>query len=153
MSEEEFKSYVKVKLNKDHGVGKRFTCNVGVKNLVEFTIDDETEDPNEMLGPDPSRLLTSAILGCLSASYIFCLQKKELNYENNLEYEAEAEYISTKNEEGLWRVKEINVKLHPTSKDGDIVKRLKQCTKMFERTCTVTQSVRAGVKVNVEVDV
>ena len=149
MSEEEFKTTIKAKMDKNHP-GKIVVIETGIKNLPEIYVDDENEDQNDMLGPDPSRLLTSAIVGCLSASYVYCMQKKKLNFDR---YEAEAEYIGKRNEEGLWRVKEINIKLKPDSDDEKIKKRIKQCSKIFERTCTVTESVRAGIKVNVDIDI
>ncbi|MHA1785518.1 MAG: OsmC family protein [Candidatus Helarchaeota archaeon] len=144
----EFKSVVKVEMVKGKE-GKIFKCNMGLKSLGEIYIDDENEDINEMLGPDPSRLLASAIAGCLAASYKFCMEKKKMQYGS---FTVEAEYISAENEKGLIRVKEINVKVKPFSSDEKIKRRIKQCSKIFERTCTVTQSVRAGIKVNVDID-
>ena len=41
----------------------------------------------------------------------------------------------------------------PRSNDEKVQKRIKQCSKIFERTCTVTESVRAGIKVNVDIDI
>ena len=149
MSEELFTTSIKVSMDKDNP-GKIVIVDTGIKNIPKIYVDDENENPDEMLGPDPSRLLMSTIVGCLSASYIFCMQKKNLSFDD---YSAEAEYIGHKNEQGLWRVKEINVKLKPRSNDEKVAKRIKQCSKIFERTCTVTESVRAGIKVNVDIDI
>ena len=149
MSDGIFKINISAKMDKKNP-GKIVLIDTGIKNLPEIYADDEHEDPNEMLGPDPSRLLTSAIVGCLSASYVFCMQKKNLNFDR---YEVEAEYIAAKNEEGVSRVKEINVKIKPGSDDEKVNKRIRQCSKIFERTCTVTESVRAGIKVNVDIEI
>ncbi|NHI91478.1 MAG: OsmC family peroxiredoxin [Candidatus Lokiarchaeota archaeon] len=149
MSEEEFKTSIRASMDKNNP-GKIVIIETGIKNLPKIYVDDEHEEPDKMLGPDPSRLLTSAIVGCLSASYVYCMQKKNLNFDR---YEVEADYIGERNEEGLWRVKEINIKLKPDSDDENIKKRIKQCSKIFERTCTVTESVRAGIKVNVDIDI
>ncbi len=150
MSEEEvFKSTIKASMDKNNP-GKIVLIDTGIKNLPKIYVDDEHKNHDEMLGPDPSIMLMSAIVGCLSASYIFCMEKKNLAFDD---YSVEAEYITHKNEEGLWRVKELNIKLMPSSNDEKIKKRIKQCSKIFERTCTVTESVRQGIKVNVDIDI
>ena len=145
----EFRTTIKVRMDKIH-TGKILLIDTGMKNLPEIHLDDEHDDVNEMLGPDPSRLLTAAIVGCLSASYMFCMDKKNLKFDD---YSAEAEYVGYKTEQGVWRVKEINVKLLPRSNDEKVAKRIKQCSKIFERLCTVTESVREGIKVNVDIDI
>ena len=57
-----------------------------------------------------------------------------------------------RNEEGRWRVHNIrvNVKAEP-SKEEDR-ERMRRCLEMFEDFCIVTQSVRRGIDVKVEVE-
>ena len=126
-----------------------FKCNLGLPKYEEFFIDEAHHDKDEMWGPNPSRLLASAILGCLSASFMFCLQKRKLTLDD---FKAEAEIIIARNEKKLFRVKEINVQLNPKSSDPAVVKRIEQCKKFFEQYCTITESVRAGIDVNVEIN-
>ena len=75
-----FKITIKAKIDKENP-GKIFIIETGLKNLPEMYVDDEHKEVNEMLGLDPSRLLTSAIVGCLSASYMFCMAKKNLKFD------------------------------------------------------------------------
>ena len=142
---EEIKTNVSLELERD----MIFKCDMGQMKVKECYIDETHEVESEMLGPNPTKLLASAVLGCISASFIYCLQKRELELES---YKAEAETIVTRNEKGFYRVKEINVNLIPKSNDPKVIKRMEQCKKMFEQYCTITQSVRAGIQVNLKVE-
>ena len=125
-----------------------FKCDLGNMKVKDCYIDEEHHEEVNMVGPNPSRMLALGVLGCLSASYIFCLQKKKLSLND---YKAEAEAIISRNKKGFLRVKEINVKLIPKTDNPDVIKRMEQCKKMFEQYCTVTESVRAGIQVNVAI--
>ena len=75
------------------------------------------------------------------------------------DFTAEAEVVITRNEKGFWRIKKIDVNILPKITDPDTLKRAKQCLKsakdgvsFFEQYCIVTQSVRSGIEVNVNLD-
>ena len=140
---EETKTKVGIKLEKD----MIFKCDMGQMALKDCCIDETNQDEVDMWGPNPSRLLGMALLGCLSASFIFCLKKRNFSIDN---LKAEAEVIIGKNDKGFLRVKTINVEIEPKFDDPDIRKRADQCKKMFERYCTVTAAVREGIEVNVD---
>ena len=123
-----------------------FKADLGKMNVKDFFIDDTHHKEEEMIGPGPAHLLGMAILGCMSASLMFCLRKKECTLDD---LNATANLIVKKNEEGMWRVKEINVEFIITTEDPDIQKRVELCKKNFEQYCTITQSVKAGIPVNV----
>ena len=141
---EEIRSKVSIELVKD----MIFACDMGEMKVKDCYIDETHQNEADMWGPNPVKLLSSAILGCLSASYIFCLQKKKFSLND---YKAEAEVVISRNEKGFLRVKEINVKLIPKTDNPDVIKRMEQCKKMFEQYCTVTESVREGIQVNLDV--
>ena len=126
-----------------------FKCNLGDMKVKDCFIDDTHQEEANMLGPNPSRLLGLALLGCLSASFIFCLKKKELTVDD---LKAEAELIIARNDKGFWRVKKIDVEIEITINDPDTRKRADRCKKMFEQYCTVTQSVRHGIDVEVNIN-
>ncbi len=140
---EETKTKVGIKLEKD----MIFKCDMGQMALKDCYIDETNQDEVDKWGPNPSRLLGMALLGCLSASFIFCLKKRNFSIDN---LKAEAEVIIGKNDKGFLRVKTINVEIEPKFDDPDIRKRADQCKKMFERYCTVTAAVREGIEVNVD---
>lgn len=69
----EGKTKAKITLERD----MIFKCDMGDMKLKDCYIDETNVNEEDMLGPKPTRLLANAILGCLSASFIFCLKKKE----------------------------------------------------------------------------
>jgi uncharacterized OsmC-like protein len=130
-----------------------FKCNLGDMKVKDCYIDEEHPQEIDMLGPNPARLLGLAILGCLSASFIFCLKKRNFKVDD---FNAEAEVIISRNDKGFLRVKNINVDIEPSISDPKALKRAKQCLKstkdgvsLFEQFCTITQSIRSGIDVNV----
>jgi len=126
-----------------------FKCDLGEMKVKDCYIDETNKDEIDMLGPNPSRMLAMAILGCLSASFIFCLKKKNLTLDD---LKAQAEVLIARNEKGFWRVKKIDVTIDIKINDPDTLKRADQCKKMFEQYCVVTQAVREGIEVEVNLN-
>jgi len=126
-----------------------FKCELGDMKVKDCYIDDTHKDVAEMLGPNPSRMLGLALLGCLSASFIFCLKKKNLTLDN---LSAEAELTIARNEKGFWRVMKVDVDINIKISDSVTRKRADQCKKMFEQYCVVTQAVREGIDVEVNLN-
>lgn len=144
---------VDIKLEKD----LIFKCNLGFKKLQEIYIDETLEEKDDMWGPDAARLLGMALLGCLSASFIFCLTKRNLTLDD---LEASAEISFKTIEKGYTRIKQIDVNLKPKTDDASTLKRINQCIRemkngkmLFEENCIITASVREGITVNVEINV
>ncbi|TFG20975.1 MAG: hypothetical protein EU533_05725, partial [Promethearchaeota archaeon] len=117
----------------------------------------ESLDPEEKKrGPDAAQLLGLAVLSCLSASFIYCLNKRELTIKD---LDGKAEIFFKKNERGYIRIDKIDILIIPKTDDPEILKRINQCIKklksgkmFFEETCIITPSVEKGIKVNVKVD-
>jgi uncharacterized OsmC-like protein len=133
-----------------------FKCDMGSLKVKDCYIDEEHREEVDMMGPNPSRLLALGVLGCLSASFIFCIKKRGFQVDD---FDAEAEINIKRNEKGFWRVKNIHVLINPKFNDPDALKRAKQCLKedkegvsFFEQYCIVTQSVRSGIDVEVDVN-
>jgi len=111
-------------------------------------ITDEPEPLGRGAGPNPSRLLSAAVANCLSSSLIFCLSKARISVKD---LEASAETVIRRNEEGRWRIGGLRVKIHPVISSEEVSKS-KRCLELFEDFCIVTQSVRKGIDVKVEVE-
>ncbi|MGB5912974.1 MAG: OsmC family protein [Promethearchaeia archaeon] len=126
-----------------------FKCELGEMKVKDCYIDETHKEEVDMLGPNPSRMLAMAVLGCLSASFIFCLKKREFTLED---LKAEAEVTIARNEKGFWRVKKIDVDINAKIDDPNVKKRADQCKKMFEQYCIVTQAVRDGIDVEVSLN-
>jgi organic hydroperoxide reductase OsmC/OhrA len=145
MSEEIKKVDVSITLEKE----MIFKCELGDIKVEECYIDETNKDEVNMLGPNPSRLVGLAVLGCLSSSFIFCLKKRDFTLDN---LKAEAEVIIGRNEKGFWRVKKINVNIDVKIDDPETRKRADQCRKMFEQYCLVTQAIREGIDVELKMN-
>lgn len=109
---------------------------------------DELEPVGKSAGPNPSRLLSAAVGNCLSSSLIFCLDKARIQV-NDLK--ATVDTVTRRNEQGRWRIAALKVKLQPLLSAEDLP-RSKRCLELFEDFCIVTQSVRKGIDVKVDVE-
>lgn len=152
----ELKTKVGIKLD-DLESQMIFKCDLGNMRVKDCYIDEEHHEEVDMLGPNPSRMLALGILGCLSASFIFCLKKRNFKVDD---FKSEAEVTIARNEKGFLRIKQIDVNIEPKIESPETLKRTKQCLKtvedgisFFEQYCTVTQSVRAGINVNVNINI
>lgn len=98
-------------------------------------------------GPNPARLLATAVGSCLSASLLFCLEKSRV-----VVHGVHTKVVGTlkRNERGRLRIGALDVALVVEADDEEI-KRIARCIELFEDYCVVTASVRKGVDVNVTV--
>ncbi|KZZ13208.1 hypothetical protein A3758_02300 [Oleiphilus sp. HI0118] len=109
-------------------------------------ITDEPEPLGQGEGPNPSHLLAASIANCLAASLMFAVRKFKGD-PGALSAQAE---LSMHRVNGRLRVKKTDVTLQL----GNAYENLPHIDKVlaqFEEFCVVTQSVREGFEVNVEV--
>lgn len=98
-------------------------------------------------GPDPEKLLASAVATCLSSSLLFALKK----YGNEgPPIRTRATPVLVRNEQKRLRVGRIDVELD-LGVPAASLKSLERTLATFEDFCVVTQSVRAAIPVNVRV--
>jgi uncharacterized OsmC-like protein len=149
---EVMKTKIGISLEKD----MIFKCELGEMKVKDCYIDDTHKEEVNMLGPNPTRMLAMGVASCLSASFIFCLKKRNFSLDD---LKAEAEATIARNEKGFWRVKKIDVTIDAKIEDSDAKKRAEQCLKkaanlkpFFENFCIVTESVRTGIEVNVDLN-
>jgi organic hydroperoxide reductase OsmC/OhrA len=126
--------------------GYRFLVDFRQEGIAPMTM-DEPPPLGEAAGPNAVRMLAAAVGHCLSASALFCLNKARVPVT---EMHAEVRASLVRNEEGLLRVGALMVQLHPTVAAEDR-ERLSRCLNLFEDFCVVTQSVRGGVEVSIDV--
>ena len=98
-------------------------------------------------GPNPSRMLLVAIANCLSASLLFAMRK----YKNTPgTIRAEVRGTLGRNAENRLRVLHVDVDLHlPDAADS--YAQFERTLQQFENFCVVTESVRSGIEVAVQV--
>jgi uncharacterized OsmC-like protein len=108
---------------------------------------DEPDPVGENSGPATPALLGAALGHCLSASLLEALRHAHLEVTG---CETEAVAVVKPNEKGNPRIDHVNVTIRPHLLEESPL--MKRCTDVFENHCTVTQSVRQGIEVRVNVD-
>jgi len=136
--------------------GERFTLTLSRRQGYAFSADFGADLPSLLLdepaplgggrGPNAARVLAAAIGNCLSASLLYCLEKARVPVSD---FETTVEGELVRNEKGRMRIGTIRVKLAPII-DAEPV-RAERCRALFEDFCVVTQSVRDGIDVEVQV--
>jgi uncharacterized OsmC-like protein len=124
------------------------------KFLVDFgtrlpsLLADEPEPLGSGAGPDPSRILLAAVANCLAASLLFALKKFK---QDPGRISATATAITGRNENNRLRVTGIDVTLC-LGRAGAEIEHLDRVLAQFEDFCTVSQSVRTGIPIQVKVN-
>jgi uncharacterized OsmC-like protein len=126
----------------------------GFQFLVKFDKDafeplrlDEPPPLGHDTAPNAARILAAAIGNCLSASLVFCLQKAGVAATGVF---ADVQVEVIRNETRRLRIGKIDVTLHTKLPPGHPA--LASCLRSFEDFCLVTQSVRQGIDVAVQVE-
>ena len=126
--------------------GYKFQAKFDAADIPDLLV-DESKPLGENSGPNPTRLLSVAVGHCLSSSLIFCLSKARIKVKN-LETTVKATHERT--EEGRLRIRKLEVQMRLDVDEND-KNRAARCIGIFENYCTVTQSVRKGIDVTVNV--
>ena len=137
---------------------RAFALDLTLKDGYEFTVDfaragleplvvDEQPPIGVGHGPNPARLLATAVGHCLASSFLFCVKKSRIDV-TTLTVHVEGTIV--RNPRGRLRLGGLEVRLAPSIRAEDRG-RLGRCLEIFEDFCIVTQSVRDGLDVRVEV--
>jgi len=126
--------------------GYRFLAGFDDEDLPPLAM-DEPPPLGEGTAPNAARVLAAAIGDCLSASALFCLRRAHVEVRD---MRTTVEGSLERNEAGRLRIGAIAVRIEPIV-DADQQPRMRRCLELFEDFCVVTQSVRAGVDVDVSV--
>lgn len=110
-------------------------------------ITDEPPPLGGDAGPNPARLLGAAVANCLAASLLFSLRK----FRNDAQPLRAAATVSlVRNAQNRLRIGRIAVDLRLAAAAADM-RALDRVLAQFEDFCIVTQSVRAGITIDVRV--
>ena len=133
---------------------KTFSLSLELLENFEFQIDfDEygyiiTDEPPPLgkgEGPNPARLVGAAVANCLCASLLFALKKKKQALPA-----LRADIVGNiAKVDGFWRIVKISVDIHADTADVD-PESLETAIQQFENFCIVTQSIRRGIPIHVE---
>ncbi len=138
--------------------GGQFTVDLTLRDGYAFNVEfadgggpplvvDELPPLGEANGPNPARLLAAAIGSCLSSSLLFCLRKSRIEVAN---LRTTVEGAIVRNERGRLRIGSMRVRLAPEL-TPEQRERMGRCLDLFQDFCIVTESVREGIAVDVEV--
>lgn len=125
----------------------------GYKFMIDFgdaiptLLADEAEPYGEASGPSPEQLIAAGVANCLCASLTFALGKFRVDGGG---LTAEAECRLGRNATGRIRIEAIEVAIALAAPAGQM-ERIDRVIEQFERFCTVSESVKAGVPVTVSV--
>lgn len=123
----------------------RFEVDFG-KAFAPFVM-DEPHPIGDDEGPAPEQLLATSVAYCLSASLFFALTKYR---QEAGQIRAGAECTLERNEEGRLRVTRIDVHIQLEA-DSASLPHIDRALERFEPFCTASESVKAGIPVNVAV--
>ncbi|WP_336491367.1 OsmC family protein [Methylobacterium nigriterrae] len=125
----------------------------GYQFLIDFgeTISDLLVDEAEPIGrgegPFPEQILVAGVTNCLCASLVFALAKYKQDAKG---LTARSSCQVERNAEGRLRITGIDVVISFGAEAGE-VQRIDKVLDQFERFCTVSESVKAGIPVTVAV--
>jgi uncharacterized OsmC-like protein len=108
---------------------------------------DEHPPLGKGAGPTPDQLLAAAVGNCMSASLLFALRKFKQAPEP---IRTEVEATTGRNEANRLRILRIAVRLKLGVPAANL-QHLDRVLSQFEQFCTVGESVRQGIPVDVEV--
>ena len=126
--------------------GFEFKVDFGLEDVGDLVM-DEPEPVGGGSGPNASKVLAAAVGNCLSASLLFCLQRAKAEVKG---VEASVSGVVARNEEGRWRISEMNVELEPEVPE-EYGAQLERCIEIFENFCIVSQSIQQGIPISVKV--
>lgn len=126
--------------------GYQFNVDFGQPG-VPVLVTDEAAPLGRGRGPNPARLLATAVGNCLASSALFCLRKARIEVHGMT---VRVDGAMVRNERSRLRVGPLKVTLEPRVRVEDRG-RIGRCLEIFEDFCVVTDSVRKGLDVDVEV--
>lgn len=109
---------------------------------------DEPEPLGHRHGPNAARLIAAAVGNCLSASLVFCLRTKFKQNPGPLRATVTGQLA--RNERGRMRIGGLSVRIE-LAEGAEALQHLERCMAQFEDFCVVTESIRHGIPVDVEV--
>jgi uncharacterized OsmC-like protein len=122
-----------------------FTVDFGAAMPALLT--DEAPPIGGGAGPFPEQILISGVANCLCASLVFALGKFRQDARG---VAAEAQCRVERNAAGRLRITEIDVRIGLGATAAEMP-RIDRVLEQFERFCTVSESVKAGIPVSVSV--
>jgi organic hydroperoxide reductase OsmC/OhrA len=133
-------------INLEQEQGYQFRVKFDWPRVPELLV-DEPEPLGAAAGPNAARLVAAAVANCLSASLLFCMRKFR---QSPGKLRAEVTGTLARNERGRLRIGGFDVSIHLADEAASIG-HFDRCLHQFEDFCVVTDSIRQGIPVRVQV--
>lgn len=108
---------------------------------------DEPPPLSRDTAPNASRILAAAVGNCLAASFLFSTRKLRVELEK---VRATVKVWYVRNDKGRLRIGRMKVEIDAKFAAGADPEKVERCRAIFEDYCVVTQSVRNGIPISVE---
>ena len=125
----------------------QFNVKFDLPEAADLLMDEPPVFGGSGLGPNASRAIAAGVGNCLSASLAFCLRKVRADLKG-MKTIAQG---TVGREEGVLRLQKIDIKIYPKLGAEDDLDKFERCKGLFEKYCIVTESIRKGLPVTIEV--
>ena len=118
-----------------------------VRKFKDFDIDEPASFHGTDLGPSAVEYLLIGIGGCLGTTFIYCLQKNNIELET-FEVVVDGKVSHTGPKMRL-RLENVDVDLKFTPKEASSDVEINRCMEEFTKYCIVTNSIANGLPIKV----
>ena len=134
---------------------KNIAFKVNVKEFPAFIMDEPKAFHGDDLGPSSGEFLLVAIAGCQGVSFMFCLQKFQIEVEELMvTVESKMTHVfREKYEREILNIVKINVHFDIKLKDPEDEEDLYECFAVYRKYCVVTTSVEHGIPYEVNLNI
>ena len=117
------------------------------RNFKDLNVDEPTSFHGTNLGPSAVEYLLIGIGGCLGTTFIYCLQKRNIELES-FEVEVDGKLTHTGPKMRLRLVNVVVILKYRPKEETSIVE-IEECVKEFKDFCIVTNSIANGIPIEV----
>lgn len=118
-----------------------------VRNFENLNVDEPESFHGTDLGPSAVEYLLIGIGGCLGTTFIYCLQKRELELnEFSVLVDGKLAHVGPKNH---LRLVNVDVDMKFSVKESTSKESINSCVKDFKENCIVSNSIANGIPIGV----
>ena len=118
-----------------------------IRSFNDFIVDEPESFHGTNLGPSAVEYLLVGIGGCLGTTFIYCLQKRNIELseckvlvDGKLSHTGPNEHLKLVN---------VDVEMKFSAKETTSKERINKCIKDFRENCIVTSSIAEGLPIKV----
>lgn len=119
-----------------------------VRDFDEISIDEPGSFHGTDLGPSPVEYLLTAIGGCLSSTFVYCLKKRNIEIDD---FKIIIDGVLKHDQPSLYlRLKQIHVEFNLFLKTGYNEDELDKCINEYTKYCPVYEPILNGIPINID---